>query len=98
MGLPTHRDTRAAAILRRRWAKAHKNWTGGFPTKTEAQALAQDDAGYLVGGNALHADLGADGTVDRAIDAAAADRIARSQGGTDGDTPSDGDSAGSKGV
>lgn len=97
MGLPTHRNSVVRGILRRRWAKAHKNWTGGYPTKTEAQALANSDAAYRVGGgdSSTH---GAHGTVDIAIDAAADDRIARSLGVTDSDSLSGIDSTGSKGT
>lgn len=80
MGLPTHPNSTVRARLQKAWAKAHKNSAGGYPYKSEAQALAQDDASYLVGGNALHADLAADGTVDRAVDALADDREARDSG------------------
>lgn len=84
MGLPTHRTESVRARLARQWSKAHKNWTGGYPTKTEVEALAQDDDSYLVGGNAQHSDLAVNGTVDRAIDAAVNDRAARNGGDTRG--------------
>ncbi len=89
MGLPTHRNETIRAILQRRWSAAHKNWAGGFPEDSAATALdgetAVEDGGSL--------------TRARVIDALGTDRIARSQGATDGDSvSSDGDDPGSKGV
>jgi hypothetical protein len=84
VGQPTHRNATVRTRLQTAYARAHKNWLGGYPLKSEAQALAQDDASYLVGGNPLHSDVAADGTVDRAVDAAADDRAARALGATDG--------------
>ena len=94
MGLPTHRNETIRGILQRRWSKAHKNWAGGFPVKTEAQALTGGDAEYSTAindGDMVTHD--ADGTVDRTLDALKADRAARAKGVTDSDSVGDGDGA-----